>query len=645
MGAGASSVDGLETMLTATFLLGHALTRAFPDIYTIDDFDVNPDKKRRDQATERKAHRNNSSANGMPQIRAMVLTKDGQLRPMQLNVGGGLTTLDENAAADLDLPALEEGSDCSDDGKGSAVKQYSPEEVLIVQYQGRNVTLALDSLDTQNDDGWTPMHAAAHQHTGVEALKLIVSAVVKSNGNLNKKTTRGPGSFVSNCTPLHLASAYGINGAVQVLVEAGADVNAKNSIGWTPLYEALHRGYVDVVEILIKAGAKTDSVIPPCYASPQHGQFPLAHACRQGHEKVVKLLLSTPNISNDKDQQNEFGWTALHECAFYNRAECIKLMLVYGCDGSLRTKRGLRAIDMTLSKEVQTLLLELVPEDERESFLEIGKNVRAKAKLQEQQQQESEQDPASAQRRNAERRQQVNEGKEAVRGDKKNGREIGNDAQDSNEDSEESSDEESDSDNASKQDQIKVSEGKQSESFRLLGDLPNLGAGGKKKNNKNNKKRRGSKSKRGSSRSNGTSGRVATPETGVPDGFCCSLTGKLMSDPVLTPFGDHCYQRNAVERWLKEQGNLDPVTGMPLATCELILNNSLRIEINDWQLQESLKGGNGEPNLSASDTHAPAGKMSMLANKMGGSTRSEMDTTNDTSIPSGGGGTDDLYDF
>jgi ankyrin repeat protein len=422
---------------------------------------------------------------------------------------------------------------------------------------------------------------------------------------------------------------------------------------------------VDVVEILIKAGAETNAVIPPCYASPQHGQYPLAHACRQGHDKVAKLLLSNSEISQRKDQQNDFGWTALHECAFYNRAECVKLLLVYGCDGSLRTKRGLRAIDMTLSEEVQNLLLELVPEEERDTIVEKGKEARAKAKQQEQQQNQLR---AHAARRGG----QPSESKEAVLGER-NGmhaaQNLVRDADDDDDDdsscSDSGSDDGSEDDtspttnaSAALHDQTnkKVSEGKQSDSYRLLGDLPDLAGGGAQQHKSkhgssstgNSKTRRGKK--KGKRRSKqGTAGRVATPEKGVPSAFCCSLTGKLMSDPVRTPFGNHCYERDAVERWLKEQGNLDPVTGMPLATCELILDHPLRIQINDWQLQESLKGGGSssgeQPDLCPKET-APmhAGKASKLKDAMGVS-RSELDTSNDTTIPTGGGGGDDLYDF
>ena len=41
------------------------------------------------------------------------------------------------------------------------------------------------------------------------ALSLEAQEVVALGGDLNLKTTRGPGSFNSGFTPLHMASAYG----------------------------------------------------------------------------------------------------------------------------------------------------------------------------------------------------------------------------------------------------------------------------------------------------------------------------------------------------------------------------------------------------------------------------------------------------
>lgn len=60
-------------------------------------------------------------------------------------------------------------------------------------------------------------------------------------------------------TPLHLASINGHTEVVKYLFENGANVNAKNSNGNTPLHYASMNGYKEVVELLLKNGAtKTD---------------------------------------------------------------------------------------------------------------------------------------------------------------------------------------------------------------------------------------------------------------------------------------------------------------------------------------------------------------------------------------------------
>ena len=41
-------------------------------------------------------------------------------------------------------------------------------------------------------------------------------------------------------TPLHEAAMEGHREIVELLIAAGADVNAKNNWGWTPLFESLH---------------------------------------------------------------------------------------------------------------------------------------------------------------------------------------------------------------------------------------------------------------------------------------------------------------------------------------------------------------------------------------------------------------------
>jgi len=72
-----------------------------------------------------------------------------------------------------------------------------------------------------------------------------------AGANVNIKNNKFSGSD----TALMLASRYGLKNIIELLLKAGADVNAKNYNGWTALMWASTNGRTNVVELLLKAGA------------------------------------------------------------------------------------------------------------------------------------------------------------------------------------------------------------------------------------------------------------------------------------------------------------------------------------------------------------------------------------------------------
>jgi ankyrin repeat protein len=84
-------------------------------------------------------------------------------------------------------------------------------------------------------------------------------------------------------TPLHWATLHDNEVSADVLLAHGADVNAKDDeVGNTPLIIAAGQGYEDVTKLLLAKGADVN-------ASDNKGT-PLAWAMHTGHNKIAGLL-------------------------------------------------------------------------------------------------------------------------------------------------------------------------------------------------------------------------------------------------------------------------------------------------------------------------------------------------------------------
>ena len=81
------------------------------------------------------------------------------------------------------------------------------------------------------------------------------------------------------------AAAEGNVTAMNVLLERGANVNAAENDGWTPLTVASREGHLEAVKLLMEKGANVNKL-------EGGGHTALFWAKRNGHQQVVALLLS-----------------------------------------------------------------------------------------------------------------------------------------------------------------------------------------------------------------------------------------------------------------------------------------------------------------------------------------------------------------
>ncbi|KAM9873437.1 Ankyrin repeat domain-containing protein 50-like protein 3 [Verticillium dahliae] len=168
-----------------------------------------------------------------------------------------------------------------------------------------------------------------------------------------------------NRTPLSWAAEKGRDAVVKLLLEKGADVEAKDSGYRTPLSRAAGNGRAAVVKLLLEKGADVET---------KDGRYdhrtPLSRAADNGHEAIVKLLLEKGANIEAKDG---LGQTPLWRAAECGHEAVVKLLLVEkGASVTVATKDGRTPLHLASRNghiEVVKLLLTTQVHDDRDSCL------------------------------------------------------------------------------------------------------------------------------------------------------------------------------------------------------------------------------------------------------------------------------------
>ncbi|RHZ59789.1 ankyrin repeat domain-containing protein [Aspergillus thermomutatus] len=119
---------------------------------------------------------------------------------------------------------------------------------------------------------------------------------------------------------------------ISMLIQEGADVNASNSLGLTPLHTAARAGDNQLVSLLVDAGADIS-------ARAKSGETPLHTAASYDGEGpgAVGLVLEK---GGDVHARRKDGRTALHEAARAGGSNAAVLLIENGADLEARDKEG-----------------------------------------------------------------------------------------------------------------------------------------------------------------------------------------------------------------------------------------------------------------------------------------------------------------
>ena len=151
-------------------------------------------------------------------------------------------------------------------------------------------------------------------------------------------------------TALHWAAELGHTAVADLLLSAGADVEANTRIGnYTPLHLASRSGNGPIARALLDAGADPQATTTNSGVTPLH----LASAALGGAGVVTELLMHGADVNA---REASSGQTPLMFAAAFNRAEAVTALLDHDADPWMQTKSVDVLRNMAIDREASVRL-------------------------------------------------------------------------------------------------------------------------------------------------------------------------------------------------------------------------------------------------------------------------------------------------
>ncbi len=215
-------------------------------------------------------------------------------------------------------------------------------------------------VNAANTDLDTPLHyAALYGHAAV--VELLLERGADANANLAKgypplrnaarcdsylnraaviRALIKGGAAVNGSDALSMAANQEHSDAVAILLEAGADPNATDANGTTPLHDAARiTNSLPVIRLLLKHGAD------PNIASKHGKETPILQLMGGGLEAIQLLVQAGARL----DVRDIYGTTVLHTPAALHDKDAVTYLIRQGLDPNAQDNEGARPLHRAIS--------------------------------------------------------------------------------------------------------------------------------------------------------------------------------------------------------------------------------------------------------------------------------------------------------
>eukprot|EP01104_Vermistella_antarctica_P014246 TRINITY_DN4445_c0_g1_i1.p1 TRINITY_DN4445_c0_g1~~TRINITY_DN4445_c0_g1_i1.p1 ORF type:complete len:1074 (+),score=331.75 TRINITY_DN4445_c0_g1_i1:171-3392(+) len=202
--------------------------------------------------------------------------------------------------------------------------------------------ISRSNVNERDADGQSLLHIAVNRNS-YDVVKLLISKKADINGQDD-----------SGWTPLHCAASIGSFRICEILLQTKGIEIRLNKDGNSPLVYLVRQGgteeiyqYLNVLQLMVDKGADVN-------ARNRNGEAPLHSACIRGNLDSVRFLLQ--NNAN-VNMVNRLGETSLHYAVRAGKTAVVELLLDHGADPTIPSEQGTPLEVAKKKKQTETLKL------------------------------------------------------------------------------------------------------------------------------------------------------------------------------------------------------------------------------------------------------------------------------------------------